>query len=65
MTWNDLIHLLHQIPEHRREEKAIFVDLGESGQEWEIDALAVNDGEPIQIVDLNLKDTDNAYFLTP
>jgi hypothetical protein len=47
MTWNELIFELQQIPEDRREEKAVFFDLS-SEEGYTIDAkeeMSLDDGD--------------------
>lgn len=43
MTWEELIYQLNGIPEHRRNEKAVFVVDGSDA--WEIDAVNLNPDE--------------------
>lgn len=61
MTWNDLIDRLNQIPENRREEKAIF---SHEDCDWEIDDCGLVSLLSLE-TDARADGQDEVYVLTP
>lgn len=66
MTWNELIARLNEIPEGKRNQKAIFVMSGHREDvEEEIDGLQLTDEESVNIVDPEVGEEEMIYVLTP
>ena len=63
MTWNDLINLLQEIPESRREETAAFM-LREDGSVEEIDCKEEIELDEFHAIACNMGNDKTTYVLS-
>ena len=71
MTWNDLINLLQEIPESRREEKAVFLvrdendwtDMENEGTTYEIDCKEEHSLDIVE-ADCNTGNDETTFVLS-